>query len=97
MEQFRPSSMAAASQVSVYFAVSKGALQYANEVLLRKGLGAWSNGKVQGHSIPVALHWTTRYLETCKVCIDSGFFVGDDRTARIYPSLRTSSLQRSFE
>jgi fructose-bisphosphate aldolase, class II len=63
------------SKSPVILQVSKGARQYANEVLLRyMGQGAVEMGKSKGYNIPVALHLDHGdSFETCKACIDSGF------------------------
>ncbi len=63
------------SKSPVILQVSKGARQYANEVLLRyMGQGAVEMAKSKGYSIPVALHLDHGdTFETCKECIDSGF------------------------
>jgi len=63
------------SKSPVILQVSKGARQYANEVLLRyMGQGAVEMAKSKGYSIPVTLHLDHGdTFETCKECIDSGF------------------------
>lgn len=63
------------SNSPVILQVSKGARQYANEVLLRyMGQGAVEMAKAKGYNIPVTLHLDHGdTFETCKSCIDSGF------------------------
>ena len=63
------------SKSPVILQVSKGARQYANEVLLRyMGQGAVEMAKSKGYNIPIALHLDHGdSFETCKACIDSGF------------------------
>jgi fructose-bisphosphate aldolase class II len=63
------------SKSPVILQVSKGARQYANEVLLRyMGQGAVEMAKSKGYNIPITLHLDHGdTFETCKSCIDSGF------------------------
>jgi len=63
------------SKSPVILQVSKGARQYANEVLLRyMGQGAVEMAKAKGYNIPITLHLDHGdTFETCKSCVDSGF------------------------
>ena len=76
MEQLQAIIMGCGESKSpVIIQVSKGAREYANEVLLRyMGQGAVAMAKDMGYNIPIALHLDHGdTFETAKACIDSGF------------------------